>query len=187
MTSRPEESHKAEEAQYAAWKAAKREKDAPYDIERWYDALQPLTFSTSFVDLPVEAAEALRTVYGHRFLSRCAPTTDELRCLSTLRSSLQEAMSSLGGGAGFFVRLSGRSPKDAAMPTVEAYERELATRRGDAGAPGSDAATNTALRAYFEASTQALRVADAAAALELLVCSERISRDLHEAHRMRHT
>ena len=97
-----------------------------------------------------------------------------------VRRKLRAAMVEIGEH-GCFVRLSTRSPKDAAMPTREAYEREVA-RRADVDMPEDmDAAVNSQLRAFFEVGVHALRVRDAEAALELLLTSERVHRDLQDA------
>lgn len=78
---------------------------------------------------------------------------------------------------GFMVRLSSRSPKDAAIPSREMYDAEVARLLSE-GAPDD---TNTSLRAYFEASGRVLRIDDAEGAVNLLSASERVHRDLHEA------
>jgi hypothetical protein len=90
-------------------------------------------------------------------------------------------MDSLGGG--FFVRLSSRSPKDAAMPTREAFEREVIRRtEADGGSYDvMDAAINGSMRAFFEVGLQSLQVLDASAAIKLFTHSERVHRDLHDA------
>lgn len=67
------------------------------------------------------------------------------------------------------------------MPTREQYERE-ASRRADLDEPTDiDEAINSQMRAFFEVGLQSLRVPDAAAAMELLLTSERVQRDLQDA------
>lgn len=71
-----------------------------------------------------------------------------------------------------------RSPKDAAIVTKAQYTERLTYL--ESREPQSDR-TNLQLRAYFEASTQALRVTSADEALSLFLASERVYTDLLEA------
>jgi hypothetical protein len=170
------------DAKYKAWKQMRHDLTVPYDIERWYAALGPeLTFPTAFVEVLSTEAKALGTVYGERCLGRRSASAAENERVGELRDRIQEAMDSLGGG--FFVRLSSRSPKDAAMPTREAFEREVIRRtEADGGSYDvMDAAINGSMRAFFEVGLQSLQVLDASAAIKLFTHSERVHRDLHDA------
>ena len=107
-----------DDAEYTAWKVERREQTAPYDIERWYETLGPsLTFPTTFIALAPEEAEALMATYSERVLHKRECVEAERRLVQELQSKLQLAMDSMDNasdGAGYFVRLSTRSPKDAA-------------------------------------------------------------------------
>ena len=170
-----------EDASYKAWKVERRQATAAFDIEVWYESLAPLTFQTAFVPIDPAEAEACITMYGASFLNRRKATADEVRRVKDLEEKLRTAMAAMAEDAGFFVRLSTRSPKDAAMPSMQAYESEAARRTHEDEPADIDGAVNAKMRAFFEVGVQALRVRDASAAMDLLLSSERVSRDLHDA------
>lgn len=168
--------------EYRAHKLKRREQTRDYDIERWYETIRPLTFPTAFVEIRPEEATAMIASYGERYLSRRKPTSDEAACVVRVSEKVQTMMDRTGSSQdGFFVRLSTRSPKDAAMPTRDEYEREAARRADEDEPEDMDAACNCQMRAFFEVGMQALRVRDAAAAMELLLSSERVHTDLQDA------
>eukprot|EP00041_Stephanoeca_diplocostata_P027437 m.753962 g.753962 ORF g.753962 m.753962 type:complete len:588 (+) comp23175_c0_seq4:179-1942(+) len=175
-----------------AWqekKALQRRSAESYDIDRWYTTLKSVTFPTAFVRLSISDAEAMIAVYKHRELRGPPTTADHLRAIAGLRRQITRCMQSMHLGrdqqsrnqraaAGYFVRLTSRSPKDAAVVTKDQFTKQFEHLKSVE--PNSDH-TNLQLRAYFEASAQAQRVTNADGALSLLLASERVYCDLLEA------
>ena len=180
-----------DDADYKAWKAERRRLTAPFDIERWYPTIMACTFPTSFVHLTPDEAKAMIAVYDNTCLHKRMPTHEERKCIVQVRQRISDAMhtnihpdakdsTETNHNSGYFVRLSTRSPKDGAMPTREAFEEEAARRQGQDEPDDLDADVNCKMRAFFEVGFQSLRVHDADGAMQLLLASERVHRDLYD-------
>ena len=111
--------------------------------------------------------------------------------LRELEASLDREMQSLGSddGAGFFVRMSNRSPKDG-MPLdpsslrtklVSMLPESISTADDDAEALFRGASANDAMTAYCGAQLHCLRVTSGREAMCLLLSSERVFVDLNQA------
>jgi len=154
-----------------------------FDVEAWYEWLQPLTFATRFAPLGLAQARALIAHYRYRYNHGRPLTADELRQLRDLEAAIdaeiRAARSKLGGSAEFFVRLSVRSPKDAVGVTPEEYEDALRRVEADEAYAGAGAEHETNRRMVALSDCQAgLAVASGRAAMRLLTSSERIFVDL---------
>eukprot|EP01105_Mastigella_eilhardi_P022516 TRINITY_DN5547_c0_g1_i6.p2 TRINITY_DN5547_c0_g1~~TRINITY_DN5547_c0_g1_i6.p2 ORF type:complete len:151 (+),score=19.32 TRINITY_DN5547_c0_g1_i6:333-785(+) len=92
--------------------------------------------------------------------------------LDQLAGALDEAVSSVGAGSAF-VRLSSRSPKDAAQfcPRFHSVFREMV-----AGVPDGDLNADAIL--FHKAIVRAMRVISGREALQLLSSSQRVYEDL---------
>jgi hypothetical protein len=129
-----------------------------WDVEEWYGAVERLTFPTLFVAL---CEPAIRAVVA-----------EDRGSLTELQEELQAAVDALGGSV--FVRLSSLSPKDAVKKTparlVELLRPQLETCvAGD---------YTRELLAINRTCYLACRVDSGAAALDLLLASERCRRHL---------
>lgn len=165
-----------------------------FHVESWYPKLGSHTFRTEFVKLTREQGEAL--------LARCrANRSGDARQgaakdphLLTLLSELASAFDAVwsgpqrddSGGRGCFIRLSTRSPKDAALSRPEMYPLFLAQREEVVklygptiemvlGKDGLDKL------AFTRAAGRSLRVESAEEALDLMIASQRILEDLSES------
>jgi len=153
-------------------------------FERYWEQIRPFTFRSTFVPLPLEAAGAL--VQAHQQW-KATPHhqqdqwKDNLPVLATLTKSIDAAMRSLGVDQAF-VRLSSRSPKDAALsrPGFRALLEAELQKVKEAGGNRSTSLINQQLHALYRASTVALKVSSGEEGVQLLVESPRIQCDLEE-------
>jgi predicted FMN-binding regulatory protein PaiB len=90
-----------------------------FDVEKWVDQLQAanVTFETKSFDLTTKQIEALIDYYAVNVVGRRDRTVDQTQ-LDAMQRSIESMMKQLPGGA-WFVRLSARSPKDAAIARIE--------------------------------------------------------------------
>eukprot|EP01137_Pigoraptor_chileana_P032201 Opistho-2@21210 len=169
---------------YHAWKLATRKEFSPFDVQVWYPILKSVTFPTWFTPLSRSEAEAIVAQYRSLFCGAHPPTQTHLDVLSSLSCRLDEIISSAKMN-GCFVRLSSRSPKDAAFcdPTQLHTEMDAAINAlKDADRILSpDDESNARLQCVFACSFPSLRCVCGRDALRLLCTSERAFRDLLEA------
>ncbi|KAJ6530819.1 hypothetical protein DFH09DRAFT_934089 [Mycena vulgaris] len=156
------------------------------NIERWGAALAGagLTPETRMVPLTrAHAALLLRAYQGleHRDTdldltaapAKGALCSEEAALLEALGPEIQAAIDVLGGAGGCFVKLSSRSPKDAAVRSgvfAAHYARAVRAERDQ----GRELDDERRLWTVCEAEGAALRFADAAAVVRALVLSERV-------------
>ena len=155
----------------------------PYELHSYYPLLQPLTFSSSFLPLPLATAEAWRRAYSGKPLS-----ADEADLVGELEAQLDEQISSLYASSGAFVRLSTRSPKDAAdkrdpeiVSAAIAKEMDragLLDGRMEVGSPEYD---NACLIAVRHALFALMCVHSGKEALDLCANSARVVSDMKRA------
>jgi hypothetical protein len=155
------------------------------NIEYWAPLLGQLTFETSFVPLTQGDAEHLIAAYAD--LERRPDAIPSLQAdptplnahESALRASLCpglqsaiDALSEPGSDSGCFVKLSSRSPKDAAARSgaLEAFYAAALAHAPD----GALADPETKLRIVCEAEGAALRFTRAEDVVRALVLSERV-------------
>lgn len=133
-------------------------------LEKYLAPLQEETFATRLVPLSVPCCAALREAHEH-------PDAPWPPLLVELADAVELAR---GQWPTLFVRLSSRSPKDAALtqPQFTALLRRHCT-------PGMD--LNAKLLALYSASTQAMACGSGREAVALLVRSSRIQDDLRSA------
>lgn len=172
-----------------------------FDVEKWYPLFQDCTFQTQFCHVTLQEARAMVSYYRHHSLGwrdekdMCSKEVKHL--LQALQDRIQQAMDGMQDSPNyFFVRMSCRSPKDAAVDHLnngvlrfvlaeleneslslfEAMSREeLVDRLSDAISASSP---NTALDALLRAGGKVLRVENAMDAMKLLLASERVYGDL---------
>lgn len=134
------------------------ERWARYNLDRYYEVVEDLTFPTAFLPLPLADARLL--------------TKGSLP--DGLKDDLNAAIQRVGGSDGAFVRLTTRSPKDAVdkMPERLAPLLEEALR----GVPEDD--QNATLIALRRAFAQTLRIHSADEALFIMSLSGRTISDV---------
>lgn len=190
------------DAKWRTWKAEKRAAHIAYDNESWYEALREHTFASKFMALSEDEADAIVAFYAATYLSRRSATTAEVETLRRLERRLEASIADVevARGAGAFVRLSSRSPKDAAVLDRTVFLESLRIHGGDAAAAAArarldasdgaeavgddgvdDAASNAMMLAYSEAAWRGLQVFSGRQALQMLLSSERAYTDLLEA------
>lgn len=96
-----------------------RSENLPFDIDVWYPRLKQFTFPTYFLPLARREARAIVRYYRTRFLNDSILTTTDREVLRTLECKLDVLVKEHFAENGCFMRLCGRSAKDA-----EPYDRE---------------------------------------------------------------
>eukprot|EP01117_Protostelium_nocturnum_P012797 TRINITY_DN4738_c0_g1_i1.p1 TRINITY_DN4738_c0_g1~~TRINITY_DN4738_c0_g1_i1.p1 ORF type:complete len:369 (+),score=80.02 TRINITY_DN4738_c0_g1_i1:44-1150(+) len=157
---------------------------ASFDVEKWYDSINEFTFRTIFIPLSIEQATALVNHYQQFQNSKQGVyTLKNEESIAELVNTLDLGIKSLGCHS--FVRLSTRSPKDAAQSSVQTVSKEFdrlaAERAGKTECEDERARCNDLLRAIYKTSIEAMRISSGKEAVELLLKSERIFVDLVKA------
>lgn len=140
-TGRPWSSDKDASESYHQWKVALRTAHGPFDNERWLPELRDLTFVTELLPLPLPTAHAMIRAYKHRFNKGPAPSDADTAALREFEAQLHAVVVRVGSGrggddgddgdsgAGCFVRLNSRSPKDAGGADRDTFAAELLRQR----------------------------------------------------------
>lgn len=95
-----------------------------YDIDKWYEQCKSFTFKTEFIPIDIEEANVLRKHYDiHVKLKSDELSSEEYACYKNLESKIQTILdkkfySEEMDTSVAFVRLSGRSPKDAVISSL---------------------------------------------------------------------
>lgn len=169
------------ESLYVLKQCENRTKHLDFDVETWYNWLEPVTFKTKCFALSVEQCKALITLYQHRYCSRRPATTEELTLLTGLEQSIDQAMTETCKdfqSSKFFVRLSMRSPKDASPVNPSRFQEVLQTLIADPRyGEGTSFDTNRKMVAVSDCMSD-LAVSSGLDAMWLLTSSERIFTDL---------
>jgi len=148
----------------------------PFDIEQWYPSLSSVTFDSQFLNLTPEVAQAFVNFYQRRYNNKDHLSPEDCRLIRAFQPKLEEAIHSVSLSSPsrkVFVRLSNRSPKDGTRPGVDVkslINKEL-KKLG-----AQDA--NAQMIAICRASRELIAVQNALQAMELLLSSERVFRDL---------
>eukprot|EP00041_Stephanoeca_diplocostata_P016132 m.314218 g.314218 ORF g.314218 m.314218 type:complete len:397 (+) comp20265_c0_seq5:183-1373(+) len=169
------------------------------NIEQWDQALRGCTFSTKFVRLTQEHAQALIAAYKRHEIGEdphpAAGTSDNL-LLTNLEAELQSVIESYDHqGVGVFVKTSCRSAKDAA-PALEkfqdVFEQSLDSLKKEQGSEAMmdsirstqtiwDIDTNNRIIALMQAGLEMLRYRSATDVLDSMLRSERVMQDMRLA------
>ncbi len=169
----------------------------------WYPSLEKFTFPTVFLPLKRTEAQAVLNYQNTRFNSRPRLTTTDVASLRGLESRIDKFLATYFPGRPAFMRLCGRSMKDAdpmnRTGVWERYQRELkaiisadrssnqnaadtksspADDKSDAGTGTDSADVGLKLRAISRVSY--LHLTTGAEAMSLLLTSERAFTDLHD-------
>eukprot|EP00753_Platysulcus_tardus_P008063 PLAT15596.1.p2 GENE.PLAT15596.1~~PLAT15596.1.p2 ORF type:complete len:387 (-),score=136.57 PLAT15596.1:1302-2414(-) len=173
----PEDS--PDEGIYVKWVREQKSRHDGFDVEHWVAPLEEVgkTFKTRTFPLHYERAAAICDFYAALFNNRPLVGVDPLHRLARLQSLLQREMDAMPSDAGYFVRLSGRSPKDG----LPLDGRELRESLQPLLPGESELTPNARMRGYCAASSRLLRVQNAADAMHRIVTSERVFVDLNRA------
>eukprot|EP00466_Bigelowiella_natans_P005677 jgi/Bigna1/138778/aug1.46_g13486 len=159
-------------------------------MEEYWDKIKSLSFPTEFHPLSTKTASALLEA-SKKFEEdpRAEISKDAVEKDANL-SSLAEKISEIAAKnkwSNIFIRLSSRSPKDAAFakhrfePLVEAETKNVRNSDKSLGLEDEEKSElNVKLRAIYRASTYCLRVPNGVEAVRLLIESKRIREDLKD-------
>ncbi|KAL6058969.1 hypothetical protein QOT17_014497 [Balamuthia mandrillaris] len=154
-----------------------------FELDQYYDHIQPHTFDTRFVAFSLEEAKAWREYNrGAAELSK-----EEEGLLAGLKARLEEAIQVfVERGNAAFVRLSTRSPKDAVDKDEEALrpllvEALLQQQQRSRKASLDELDANDCLIALRKAFFQRMRVTSADQVFQLMMYSNRTVSDMKRA------
>lgn len=160
-----------------------RTENIPFDIDNWYPALSEFTFETQFIPMSRLEARAIITYYRARFLRHRGAgfTQADADALDALESHVDAVVRTAFGDTGCFMRLCGRSAKDAEPLDRARVRREFADSLSELGGGGdgkeaADDATARRMRAAARVGVQHAR--SGADVMSLLLTSERVYSDL---------
>lgn len=174
---------------------------ALFDVERWIDDLQDLTFATEVAEVEWSEAVAIQHFYQQGICRhRNKISTEDEVALGNLRCKIESLMSHLKArnqtNSYFFVRLGPRSPKDAPVMVSEPAavqatwcgisEKKLQAALQEATdrmslwhiEKGEKRDACTVSRCFQDICYRLLRVTSAEEALGLLVTSSRVMQDI---------
>jgi len=159
-------------------------------MEQYWDSIKHLSFGSSFIKLETAAAEAI--LQSSAAFEKSPKQETSLKCvrdspaLSKLAKSI-DTIQSAKNWPHIFIRLSSRSPKDAAQsdfrfrPEFEAQLKHVQRQHSKLKVTKEESPLyNDRLIALYRASTYCLNSANGEAAVALLVESKRIREDLKE-------
>lgn len=173
-----------------------------FDVEKWYPLVSSATFRTQFCGVRFE--EAVACVYHYQHYILCWRGEKDLwqvdkhaAIISELTDRIQRVMDDMDDcRAGYFVRMSCRSPKDVTLDVqnTKLLRCVLAELKGEdedstADMPRNqvvdrlshllddETAPNMAIHALLRVSSKLLRATNAEEAISLLLASERVYSD----------
>eukprot|EP01051_Picozoa_sp_SAG22_P007046 SAG22_NODE_483_length_9925_cov_3.568186_1_plen_664_part_00 len=172
--------HTAQEALQYDSEHKLRQENLPFDIDVWYPKLQVHTFRTSFLPLSLAEAKAVVRYYRARFIEeQAAVSAPDVAVLHELEHRLDSHIKQCYGSTGCFLRLCGRSAKDAEPLSRPAVREEYMQRLHEAERePGLDAASAEGKMWAVSRTGGVLRCASGADCMSLLLSSERVYSDL---------
>merc|ERR1719197_494281 len=90
-----------------------RAENLPFDIDVWYPPLKEFTYFTKFRPLTLQEGISMMAYYERRFMERKVFYQKDVDALLKLENDLDNIIKTNFGKNGAFIRLCGRSPKDA--------------------------------------------------------------------------
>eukprot|EP01112_Ceratiomyxa_fruticulosa_P011216 TRINITY_DN302_c1_g1_i3.p1 TRINITY_DN302_c1_g1~~TRINITY_DN302_c1_g1_i3.p1 ORF type:complete len:434 (-),score=73.12 TRINITY_DN302_c1_g1_i3:1008-2309(-) len=156
---------------------------AKFDVEKWYEQMEAETFKTTFIPLTLGMGQSFVHHFQQYALDRKGSFTEVDQRNILLMTELIDTViqNEMNGSA--FVRLSTRSPKDAALSNTDNFRKlvfeELKTLNGGETEPSNEQElANNRLRAICKAGNHIMKISNGDEAMKLLLDSERIFRDL---------
>eukprot|EP00026_Physarum_polycephalum_P011495 Phypoly_transcript_11725.p1 GENE.Phypoly_transcript_11725~~Phypoly_transcript_11725.p1 ORF type:complete len:383 (+),score=41.64 Phypoly_transcript_11725:21-1169(+) len=151
-----------------------------FDVDQWYPALRPYTFESHFIDMSIDDANAMKRMYRSKLDDIIpTPTGDDLQRIEEMKVKMDQIF------AGFraknktaFVRLSGRSPKDAGQDGDDKLKQMIVDEVSQFEKQGISVDPNFMVQALYKAVAKYLSVSNADEAMSLLLNSQRVNDDL---------
>lgn len=160
----------------------KKREHFPYDFDRWYLRLAPLSFYSEILPISPDVAQSMVNYYRHRFLHRNELTQDDIENIKNLKLEIEKRMDLIFRKTNthdVFVRMSNRSPKDG-IPLLKAGE-SLAILIKEIYNNPDISSLNEKLVGICDFQLKNLRCSDSDHVMNLLLTSERVYTDLRLA------
>jgi len=164
---------------------AKRNTNEAFDVEAWYRIIQDQTFSTQFIPISIDQAQAFVHFFETRYTSTKSLDPNDIVLLEFIEKQLKEQVFN-STSKNFFVRLSARSPKDGKPLNTQIINRIYQEKLADLQKTHSNeydtvqGKANMQLIASYYAQFHSLKVTNEIETLNLILSSERIYYDLNE-------
>jgi gamma-glutamylaminecyclotransferase len=171
---------KADDAEYRLMVQSEhrlRAENLPFDIDVWYPILKQFTFRTVFRPFSRQEGKAVMHYYQRRYLERGEFCQLDEEILLSLRDDLDKTIKTQFPN-GAFLRLCGRSPKDAEPLQREQIWQDYQARYEKLIQEGKPKNVNTKLQVIANINWMCVRNGDEA--MSLLLTSERVFADLHD-------
>eukprot|EP01126_Amoeba_proteus_P051453 TRINITY_DN6143_c0_g1_i1.p1 TRINITY_DN6143_c0_g1~~TRINITY_DN6143_c0_g1_i1.p1 ORF type:complete len:391 (+),score=58.23 TRINITY_DN6143_c0_g1_i1:81-1175(+) len=156
-----------------------RSENLPFDIDVWYPLLKEHTFPTYFLPLSVKEARAILNMYQTSILRRKWLRPEDVDTLRNLEDRIGLLMNKHFQGKSAFMRLCGRSPKDAdplnhqqVMESYYSWMEKLVAEGYSTKDP------NTHFMAFVKFNW--MKVTTAVEVMNLLLTSERVHIDMDD-------
>lgn len=151
----------------------KKKMHFPFDFDRWYPTLQPLTFPSEILEVTVPEAQAMMHYYQAHYLMKDVFTAKDHTILASLKTKIDTLITSHFPN-GVFVRMSNRSPKDGLplLSGTQSLSDQIDSIRSSLNS------NNDKLIIINQLQMDVLKCKDASQVLHLILSSERIYFDL---------
>ena len=149
-------------------------------FEQYWDSIKKFSFPSELVHLPPAAAQAI--IDEHKKKKDSDWTQGENKDILLCLANKIDEVAKKNDWAGLFVRLSSRSPKDAAMsqPNFGSIVKEQLGKIKDEEIDNPTSHFNRNLHAIYRSITLALEVTTGKEGINLLIKSDRIQEDLQK-------
>lgn len=153
-----------------------RAENLPFDIDVWYPPLKEFTYFTKFRPLTLQEGISMMAYYERRFMERKVFYQKDVDVLLKLENDLDNIIKTNFGKNGAFIRLCGRSPKDAEPLDVDNLKENYLNHLQNLHNNGLPKNANTKLTAIAKVNWMCVR--NGKEAMNLLLTSERVFTDL---------
>eukprot|EP01084_Bolivina_argentea_P310158 536633_1 len=169
-----------------------RSENLAFDIDVWYPILEKFTFKTIFLPFKRREAIAIIHYYQTRYIRNGPNSTPlltlyDIKILNDLETEISKILTNKAykfQQYGAFMRLCGRSPKDAEPLDREkirnTYKENLTNLLNGNNAENIEYPNNGNTKLIAVANTQWLKISEAKDAMNQLLSSERVYTDLHD-------
>eukprot|EP01127_Copromyxa_protea_P007708 TRINITY_DN1761_c0_g1_i1.p1 TRINITY_DN1761_c0_g1~~TRINITY_DN1761_c0_g1_i1.p1 ORF type:complete len:501 (+),score=66.35 TRINITY_DN1761_c0_g1_i1:92-1594(+) len=158
-----------------------RSENLPFDIDVWYPTVAQFTFPSYFLPLTRQEARAMINMYQTSILRRKWLRLEDVDVLRNLEQRLEEVFQKHFQGKSAFMRLCGRSPKDADPLDPEDILAEYEDQLADLVKKNPDmdpTDPNTRFVAFTKVNW--MKVRNAREVMNLLLTSERVHVDMDD-------
>eukprot|EP01084_Bolivina_argentea_P151279 264077_1 len=173
---------------YVQNKFKKLLKHIDFNVDVWYPFIEKFTFDTKFVDIPPKYAHSIIKFYRYRYYTAASLSLDDIANLVELHQLLQKEITGCiqqwfnddhikEDDKGVFIRFSNRSPKDG-HKIHKKYDDQKEESLTAQQMKQIEEDPNSAFIAYWKRIAKDLMVNNANDAMELILSSERVFKDL---------